>query len=53
MAGKGMSVADYVREMQTPNFYFHVTTACRAILRHSGVDLGKRDYIGGLTLRDA
>ncbi|HTQ73813.1 MAG TPA: DUF1993 domain-containing protein [Burkholderiales bacterium] len=28
-----------------PNFYFHVTTAYD-ILRHNGVDLGKRDYIG-------
>jgi uncharacterized protein len=28
-----------------PNFYFHVTTAYN-ILRHSGVDIGKRDYLG-------
>jgi uncharacterized protein len=28
-----------------PNFYFHVTTAYD-ILRHNGVELGKRDYIG-------
>ena len=28
-----------------PNFYFHVTTAY-AILRHNGVELGKKDYIG-------
>ena len=28
-----------------PNFHFHMTTAY-AILRHNGVDLGKRDYIG-------
>ncbi len=28
-----------------PNFYFHVTTAYN-ILRHNGVDLGKRDYLG-------
>ena len=28
-----------------PNFYFHVTTAY-AILRHNGVELSKRDYIG-------
>ena len=28
-----------------PNFYFHVTTAY-AILRHNGVELGKRDFIG-------
>lgn len=28
-----------------PNFYFHVATAYN-ILRHNGVDVGKRDYIG-------
>ena len=28
-----------------PNFHFHMTTAY-AILRHNGVELGKRDYIG-------
>lgn len=28
-----------------PNFYFHVTTAY-AILRHSGVELGKTDFLG-------
>ena len=28
-----------------PNFYFHVTTAYN-ILRHNGVELGKRDFIG-------
>jgi hypothetical protein len=33
--------------MALPNFYFHVTTAY-AILRHAGVDVGKRDFIGAL-----
>ena len=28
-----------------PNFYFHVTTAY-AILRHNGVEIGKKDFIG-------
>jgi hypothetical protein len=28
-----------------PNFYFHVATTY-AILRHNGVELGKRDYLG-------
>jgi hypothetical protein len=28
-----------------PNLFFHVTTAYD-ILRHNGVELGKRDYIG-------
>ena len=28
-----------------PNFYFHCTTAYD-ILRHCGVELGKRDFMG-------
>lgn len=42
---------DYVTEMALPNFYFHITTAY-AILRHAGVDIGKRDYIGSLKLHE-
>jgi uncharacterized protein len=30
----------------TPNLYFHITTAYN-ILRHAGVALGKRDFLGG------
>lgn len=35
-----------------PNFYFHVTTAYN-ILRHNGIEIGKRDYIGYEQLRTA
>lgn len=35
----------YLLGHATPNFYFHVITAYD-ILRHNGVELGKRDYIG-------
>jgi len=35
----------YLLGLALPNFYFHVTTAYN-ILRHSGVELAKRDYIG-------
>ncbi len=35
----------YLLGFVLPNFYFHVTAAY-AILRHNGVDVGKRDYIG-------
>jgi uncharacterized protein len=52
LEGKIVSGRDYVNEMSLPNFYFHVTTAY-AILRHNGVDLGKRDFLGSLTVRDA
>lgn len=37
--------AGYVTSWVLPNFYFHVTTAY-AILRHCGVELGKRDFLG-------
>ncbi|MBV8122760.1 MAG: DUF1993 domain-containing protein [Burkholderiaceae bacterium] len=37
---------DYLRFFAMPNFYFHVTTTY-ALLRHAGVNLGKRDYLGG------
>jgi uncharacterized protein len=35
----------YLAHIALPNFYFHATTAYD-ILRHNGVDLGKRDFIG-------
>lgn len=36
----------YLFGFATPNLYFHVATAY-AILRHSGVPLGKRDFLEG------
>ncbi|TMG84286.1 MAG: DUF1993 domain-containing protein [Betaproteobacteria bacterium] len=38
---------NYLLQFALPNFFFHVTTAY-AILRHSGIDIGKADYIGAL-----
>ncbi len=35
----------YLLGFVLPNFYFHITTAYN-LLRHSGLDLGKRDFIG-------
>jgi hypothetical protein len=35
----------YLLTSALPNFYFHLTTAY-AILRHNGVDVGKRDFLG-------
>lgn len=48
--GKVMTGADYFTEHVTPNFFFHLTHAY-AILRHNGVPLGKRDYLGTLSQR--
>ena len=41
---KGMQ---YLLGFALPNFYFHVVTAYD-ILRHNGVEIGKRDYIGNV-----
>lgn len=47
--GKGETMTmqgwPYLSFFVLPNVYFHVTTAY-AILRHNGVDIGKRDYLG-------
>jgi hypothetical protein len=48
--GKVMTAPDYFVEHVVPNFYFHLTHVY-AILRHNGVDVGKRDYLGTLSLR--
>jgi uncharacterized protein len=37
---------DYLLNHATANVYFHMTTAY-AILRHNGLDIGKKDYMGG------
>ncbi|MBS1156857.1 MAG: hypothetical protein H6R07_2781 [Proteobacteria bacterium] len=37
---------DYLFNWVLPNFYFHVTTAYN-ILRHHGVEIGKKDFLGG------
>lgn len=36
---------EYLNHMALPNFFFHCTTAYD-ILRHNGVELGKRDFLG-------
>ena len=38
---------DYLFSFSQPNFHFHATTAYD-ILRHKGVPIGKRDYLGAL-----
>jgi uncharacterized protein len=35
---------EYLRDWELPNFYFHIVTAYD-ILRHEGVEIGKRDYL--------
>lgn len=49
LPGQGIKGEHYVVDMGLPNFYFHLTTAY-AILRHNGVDVGKRDFIGSMRI---
>jgi hypothetical protein len=46
-----ISGTSYLLEFAQPNFYFHVTTAYD-ILRHNGVDIGKRDFVGPVGASD-
>ena len=48
--GQVMVTGDYLLEHVMPNFYFH-TAHVYAILRHNGVAVGKRDYLGTLSKR--
>ncbi len=48
--GKTMTGQDYFMEHALPNFYFHIAMTY-ALLRHNGVELGKKDYLGPLSLK--
>jgi uncharacterized protein len=50
--GEWMTGADYLVEHAIPNFYFHLTTTY-SILRHNGVAVGKRDFLGAQNKRPA
>ena len=41
--------AQYLLGHAYPNFYFHSTTAYN-LLRHNGVEVGKRDFLGTIVL---
>jgi len=40
-----MKGQQFLSSFSLPNFYFHATTA-HGILRHNGVEIGKRDFLG-------
>jgi hypothetical protein len=40
-----MKGLDYLRGFVLPNFYFHASMVY-ALLRHNGVELGKKDFLG-------
>ena len=49
--GKWLTGQEYVIQHAIPNVYFHVTTAY-SILRHNGVEIGKKDYFGELPFKN-
>ncbi len=49
--GKTLSGQEFLIQHVIPNLYFHVTTAY-AILRHNGVAVGKKNYLGSLPYRE-
>src|ERR1700728_3239949 len=50
--GKVIGGEDYLLQMTIPNVYFHIATAY-AILRQSGVNVGKMDFLGLINFVDA
>lgn len=48
--GKYLNGLEFAIQHAIPNIYFHVTTAY-AILRHNGVDVGKKDYLGEMPFK--
>ena len=49
MQDKWMTGDEYVAQFALPNFYFHAVTVY-AILRHNGIELGKRDFLGSVPM---
>jgi uncharacterized protein len=48
---KGQMIgADYLNHFMLPNFHFHCTAAY-AILRRSGLEIGKQDFLPGIPLK--
>ncbi len=48
--GKYLLGTEFALLHAIPNFYFHITTAY-SILRHNGVDIGKKDYLGPMPFK--
>ncbi|WP_144096316.1 DUF1993 domain-containing protein [Croceicoccus sediminis] len=41
---------NFLLSLSLPNFQFHATTAY-ALLRHLGIEIGKRDYLGAMRMK--
>ncbi len=49
--GKYLTGKEFAIQHAIPNFYFHITTAY-SILRHNGVDIGKKNYLGDMPFKN-
>src|SRR5690554_5972913 len=49
--GKYLTGTEFAVQHAIPNVYFHITTAY-SILRHNGVNLGKKDYLGAMPYKN-
>lgn len=50
--GKYLTGLEFAIQHSIPNLYFHITTAY-SILRHNGVDVGKKDFLGAMPYKTA
>ncbi|EQA69595.1 DUF1993 domain-containing protein [Leptospira noguchii] len=48
--GKYLTGKEFAIQHLIPNFYFHITAAY-SILRHNGVDIGKKNYLGEMPFK--
>lgn len=48
--GQWLTGKEFAIHHMIPNVYFHVTTAY-SILRHNGVEIGKKDYLGPMPFK--
>lgn len=49
--GKYLMGHEYLTQHSIPNVYFHVTVAYE-ILRHNGLEIGKKDYLGPMPFKN-
>lgn len=49
--GKHLLGHEYAVQHSIPNLYFHITVAYE-ILRHNGIEIGKKDYLGALPFKN-
>lgn len=48
--GQYLTGEEFAQQHALPNLYFHVATAY-SILRHNGVEIGKKDYLGQMPFK--